>query len=75
MKLSGKELADIYIDAYQETMDRLFDKDFSLSVAAVCVMIAAQNPFKTADNELPPMNIVLSDAGIIKNLGRKPRRG
>lgn len=59
MKPSGKELADIYIDAYQETMNRLSDKDFALSVAAVCVIIAAaQNPFKTADNELPPMNIV-----------------
>lgn len=74
MRPNGKELADIYIDAYQETMDRLFDKDFALSVAAVCVMIVASNPVKPSDNELPPMNIVLTP-DIIKNLGRKPRRG
>lgn len=67
--MNGKEMADIYIDAYKEALDRFYGPDAATQIASACLMTATMTENLTENqrkSEAPdiPIRILLPPAAI-----------
>jgi hypothetical protein len=72
--MNGKEMADIYIDAYKEALDRFYGPDAATQIASACLMTATMTE-NQRKSEAPDIQIrILLAAAAIQAKARDTRK-